>query len=124
MSPDITPLSLGVMEAVSVHCTSLSLQERYYMNYCDMHFLVLVDHIFTSHLLVAGNAHRVSSDDLGDVLSTMLIRRPILRAILCGFTGVAPRAAAHNPINLASQVPCEIKNDTLCAVCISCFWLW
>ncbi|KAJ8585432.1 hypothetical protein M405DRAFT_409557 [Rhizopogon salebrosus TDB-379] len=65
-----------------------------------------------------------SSDDLGEA-STALIQahgRPILRAILCGFAGVAPRSATQNPIELPSVVatkfPVEMRawmNDILFA---------
>ena len=50
--------------------------------------------------------------------------RPILRAILCGFAGVAPRSATQNLIELLSVVaakfPAETRtwmNDILFAVC-------
>lgn len=54
--------------------------------------------------------------------------RPILRAILCGFAGVAPRSATQNLIELlsivATKFPAETRtwmNDILFAVCVSCF---
>jgi len=63
VSTDTTPLSLGVMEAVSVHCAVhfiVVVSARAILACCDIHFLVPVD-ILTSHLLVAGNAYREES---------------------------------------------------------------
>ncbi|OJA14801.1 hypothetical protein AZE42_11685 [Rhizopogon vesiculosus] len=55
-----------------------------------------------------------SSDDLGDA-SAMLIQahgRPILRAILWGFAGVAPRSATQNLIELLSIVASKFPAET------------
>ena len=54
---------------------------------------------------------------------------PILRAVLCGFAGVAPRSATVNLIELlstiASRYPAETRewmNEILFAVCVVLFW--
>ncbi|KAH7882096.1 armadillo-type protein, partial [Phlebopus sp. FC_14] len=129
-NPDIVQAFFGCLDTVAKHfvslfyglpqgaldtliqcaVTSLSLQERYSL---------VATCTFLARRSSAGH-----SDDLGDA-STMLIQmhgRPILRAILCGFAGVAPRSATVNLIELLSTIvskhPAETRewmNDILFA---------
>jgi len=92
----------GALEAL-MQCaiSSLSLQERYSL-------------VATCTFLETLIRRTTSSDDLGDA-STILVQmhgRPILRAILCGFAGVAPRSATQNLIELLSMVASKYPAQT------------
>ncbi|KAG2354786.1 ARM repeat-containing protein [Suillus spraguei] len=130
-NPDIVQAFFGCMDTTAKHflvgfyrlppgaldalmqcaVTSLSLQERYSL-------------VATCTFLETLIRRTASSDELGDA-SSMLIQghgRSILRAILCGFAGVAPRSATQNLIELlsviASKFPAETRtwmNDILFA---------
>ncbi|KAF8835272.1 ARM repeat-containing protein [Paxillus ammoniavirescens] len=92
----------GALEAL-MQCavSSLSLQERYSL-------------VATCTFLETLIRRTASSDDLGDA-STILVQmhgRPILRAILCGFAGLAPRSATQNLIELLSMVASKYPAQT------------
>ncbi|KIJ61703.1 hypothetical protein HYDPIDRAFT_115503 [Hydnomerulius pinastri MD-312] len=120
-NPDIVQAFFGCLDTVAKHfisifyslppgaldalmqcaVTSLSLQERYSL-------------VATCTFLETLIRKTVGSDDLGDA-STILIQvhgRPILRAILCGFAGVAPRSATQNLIELLSMIASKYPAET------------
>lgn len=120
-NPDIVQAFFGCMDTIAKHflvgfyrlppgaldalmqcaVTSLSLQERYSL-------------VATCTFLETLIRRTASSDDLGDA-STILIQghgRPILRAVLCGFAGVAPRSATQNLIELLSIVASKFPAET------------
>jgi hypothetical protein len=120
-NPDIVQAFFGCMDTIAKHflvgfyrlppgaldalmqcaVTSLSLQERYSL-------------VATCTFLETLIRRTASSDDLGDA-SPMLIQghgRPILRAVLCGFAGVAPRSATQNLIELLSIVASKFPAET------------
>ncbi|KAG1808060.1 armadillo-type protein [Suillus subaureus] len=120
-NPDIVQAFFGCMDTIAKHflvgfyrlppgaldalmqcaVTSLSLQERYSL-------------VATCTFLETLIRRTASSDDLGDA-SLILIQghgRPILRAILCGFAGVAPRSATQNLIELLSIVASKFPAET------------
>ncbi|KAH7905355.1 armadillo-type protein [Hygrophoropsis aurantiaca] len=92
----------GALDAL-MQCAigSLSLQERYSLAAACTFLSTLIR-------LTA------SSDELGDA-SVALVHvhgRPLMRAILCGFAGVAPRSAAPNLIELLSMVASKYPSET------------
>ncbi|KAF9228193.1 ARM repeat-containing protein [Gyrodon lividus] len=120
-NPDIVQAFFGCMDTVAKHfiaifynlppgaldalmycaVSSLSLQERYSL-------------VATCTFLETLIRRTAGSDDLGDA-STILIQmhgRPILRAILWGFAGVAPRSATQNLIELLSMVASKYPAQT------------
>ncbi|KAL4071677.1 armadillo-type protein [Scleroderma yunnanense] len=92
----------GALDAL-MQCAirSLSLQERYSL-------------VATCTFLETLVRRTASSDELGDA-STMLVHQyglPILRAVLCGFAGVAPRSATVNLIELLSIIASKYPAET------------
>ncbi|KAA1477613.1 ARM repeat-containing protein [Dentipellis sp. KUC8613] len=122
-NPDIIHAFFDCMEKIAMHfvsvfyqlpeesfnaliqcaITCLSLQERYSVVAASMFLVTLIN-----------RTH--GSDDLGDVKNTLLqVHGPaIMRAVLSGFAGVAPRSATPNLIDLLSTLitkqPVESKS--------------
>ncbi|KAI6113429.1 armadillo-type protein [Pisolithus croceorrhizus] len=120
-NPDIVQAFFGCLDSVAKHfvaifyklppgaldalmqCAvrSLSLQERYSL-------------VATCTFLETLVRRTASSDELGDT-STALVHQygqPILRAVLCGFAGVAPRSATANLIELLSTIASKHPAET------------
>ncbi|KAI6014180.1 armadillo-type protein [Pisolithus marmoratus] len=120
-NPDIVQAFFGCLDSVAKHfitifynlppgaldalmqCAvrSLSMQERYSL-------------VATCTFLETLVRRTASSDELGDT-STVLVHqygRPILRAVLCGFAGVAPRSATANLIELLSTIASKYPAET------------
>lgn len=120
-NPDIVQAFFGCLDSVAKHfitifyslppgaldalmqCAvrSLSMQERYSLVATCMFLETLV-------------RRTASSDELGDT-STVLVHQygqPILRAVLSGFAGVAPRSATANLIELLSTIASKYPAET------------
>ncbi|TFY77229.1 hypothetical protein EWM64_g6783 [Hericium alpestre] len=86
-----------------VHCAiaALSLQERYSVVGASTFLITFINR---SH----------SSDDLGDAKAVIVQRHgpEIIRAILVGFAGVAPRSAAPNLVELLSTFVTKYPTET------------
>ncbi|KAF8124319.1 armadillo-type protein [Boletus edulis] len=92
----------GALDAL-IQCAvrSLSLQERYSL-------------VATCTFLETLIRRTAGSDDFGKA-GTLLFQmhgRPILRAVLTGFAGVAPRSATQNLIELLSTIASKYQSET------------